>query len=216
MKKIIISTLFASLYFSAQLAGAGELSADLKAGQDLYNQLCVNCHASGMDGAPRLGNQDDWKERLRMGEDTLYEAVIEGPNHMYSKGNSPIESEGQIRSMIAYMMYSVTDDETSKLINTATDEEKARHMRLLRGYKNYDLVCFNCHNSSEEGAPRVGKPEEWGGRKDLGVDKLTDSVINGKGHMFIRAGTANFSEADYKGMVEYMLSTLEEQQSSKQ
>jgi cytochrome c5 len=208
MKKSIISILFATLCVSPLASAAADKPVDLKVGEEMYGQLCVLCHASGVDGAPRLGVKEDWQARLPMGEDTLYKAVIEGPNHMYSKGNSPVESEGQIRSMIAYMMASVTDDDTRKLVDTASEEDKARHLRLVRGYKLYDLVCFNCHDTGEANAPRIGKPEDWSARKELGVDGLTSSVVNGKGHMFMRAGTANHSEADYKTMVEYMLSTL--------
>lgn len=209
MKKSIIAILFATLGLSPFASAEDAQVVDLKVGETMYGQLCVNCHASGVDGAPRLGVKEDWLERLRQGEDTLYQAIIEGPNHMYSKGNSPVESEGQIRSMLAYMMDSVTDDETRKLIGTATAEEQARHLRLLRGYKMYDLVCFKCHDNGTEGAPRIGQPEAWTTRTDKGLDELTNSVTNGQGHMSVRAGTANHSEADYRSMVEYMLSTLE-------
>lgn len=207
MKKSLLTTLIAS--FTLSLAVQAEEATDLKVGETGYQQLCVNCHAAGVDNAPRLGEKADWLERLKVGEDTLYTAVIEGPNHMYSKGNSPMESEAQIRSMIAYMMASVTDDETKPLINTASEAEKAKHLRLVRGYKLYDLVCFSCHDTGADGAPQVGVPEQWGARKDVDLDILTDSVINGRGHMAIRAGTANHSEADYRMMTEYMLSTLE-------
>lgn len=209
MKKSVISCLFATLLMSPLLSAADGKPVDLKVGEQMYGQLCVLCHASGVDNAPRLGVKEDWLARLPLGEDTLYQAVIEGPNHMYSKGNSPVESEGQIRSMIAYMMASVTDDETRKLLDTASAEDKARHLRLVRGYKLYDLVCFNCHDTGEANAPRLDKPEEWTALQGKGVNGLTSSVINGKGHMFMRAGTANHSEADYQVMVEYMLSTLE-------
>ncbi len=207
MKKLLIPIMFGA-YALVTSGYAAEGESDLTAGKDLYGQLCYACHDTGVEGAPRLGQKEDWHDRLRMGEDTLYAAVIEGPNHMFSKGNSPLESEAEIRSIIAYMMSSVTDDETRPLLDTATQEEKDRHMRLLRGYKNYDLVCFSCHDKGDIGAPRLGKPEDWSGRS-TDIEVLTDNVTKGKGHMFMRAGTANMSRADYSYMVEYMLSTLE-------
>lgn len=209
MQKTIISALFTVVCLSPVMVQAEDKPVDLRIGQDLYEQLCVNCHSVGIDGAPRLGAKEDWLKLLPLGQETLYQAVLEGPNHMYSKGNSPIESEGQIRSMVGYMMNSVVDAETAGLIDAASAEEKARHLQIVRGYKMYDLVCFKCHASGDEGAPRLGMPADWTGRKDKGVDALAKSVINGKGHMYMRAGTANQSEADYKSMVTYMLSTLD-------
>lgn len=207
MKKELLLAL--SLFPFALPASGEEAAVDLEAGKTLYEQMCYICHAAGIDGAPRLGSTEDWKPRLKMGLDTLYQSVIDGPNHMYSKGNSPIESKGEIRSMIAYMMESAIDDETRPLINSASEAEKARHLRLNNGYKNYDLVCFNCHDNGEEGAPRIYQPGDWKGRRQIGIDALTKSVIHGKGHMYMRALTANLSTGEYHNMVEYMLSTLE-------
>ena len=201
-------------FILASMAGqvgyaADPTPVDLKVGEDLYGQLCFACHNEGVFNAPRLGVKEDWQTRLPMGIDTLYKAVIEGPNHMYSKGNSPLESEGQIKSMIAFMMNSVTDAETSKLIDTATPTEKERHLWLVRGYKLYDDICFKCHDTGDAGAPRLGVKDDWAGRKDKDIDALTKSIVEGKGHMYARAGTANYSEADFKSMIAYMLSTVE-------
>jgi cytochrome c5 len=201
-------------FILASMAGqvgyaADPTPVDLKVGEDLYGQLCFACHNEGVFNAPRLGVKEDWQTRLPMGIDTLYKAVIEGPNHMYSKGNSPLESEGQIKSMIAFMMNSVTDAETSKLIDTATPTEKERHLWLVRGYKLYDDICFKCHDTGDAGAPRLGVKDDWAGRKGKDIDALTKSIVEGKGHMYARAGTANYSEADFKSMIAYMLSTVE-------
>lgn len=212
MKKMMIPVLSALLGSALFVtATAGEGTPDLKAGEKMYNELCINCHAEGIHNAPRLGVKNDWLHRLPVGLDTLYQAVIDGPNHMYSKGGSAVESEAMIRSMIAYMMSTVTNDETKALIDSASAEEKARYLRLNNGYKVYDMICFECHNSGAAGAPRLGSPEEWAGRKDMSVKQLTDSVINGKGHMYIRAMSADYSVADFQSIVEYMLSTLEPQ-----
>ena len=207
-QSLCVSVTVLSMLGQVALA-ADATPVDLKVGEELYGQLCFACHNEGVDGAPRLGVKADWQTRLPMGIDTLYKAVIEGPNHMYSKGNSPLESEGQIKSMIAFMMNSVTDEQTQKIIDTATPTEKERHLWLLRGYKLYDDICFGCHNTGAMNAPRLGVPEDWSGRATNDLDALTKSVVNGKGHMYARSGTANYSEADFKSMIGYMLSTLE-------
>nr|CAA6810292.1 MAG: Cytochrome c class I [uncultured Thiotrichaceae bacterium] len=196
--------------FSHPLLAAEQRAADLKAGEAMYNQLCVACHASGVNGAPKLGSKDDWAELLTVGEDTLYQAVIDGPNHMYSKGGSALESETQVRDIIAYMMNSAIDDENKSTVNSASEEDKARHLRINNGYKVYDMICFSCHDTGEAGAPKIGVPSAWDDRiAKRGLAGLTQSVINGKSHMYVRAGSADYSEADFSSIVEYMMSTIE-------
>lgn len=207
IKSLILSAGLSLLI--SPLQAAERPAADLKAGQTMYNQLCVACHASGVNGAPQPGVKDDWAELLTFGEDTLYQAVIEGPNHMYSKGGSALESEAMIRNIIAYMMDSATDDSNRASVNSASEADKARHLRLNNGYKVYDMICFSCHNTGEAGAPVLGVPSAWDDRIKLGLDGLTKSVVEGKGHMYVRAGSADYSEADFKNIVEYMMSTVE-------
>lgn len=207
IKSLILSAGFSLLI--SPLQAAERPAADLKAGQTMYNQLCVACHASGVNGAPQPGVKDDWAELLTFGEDTLYQAVIEGPNHMYSKGGSALESEAMIRNIIAYMMDSATDDSNRASVNSASEADKARHLRLNNGYKVYDMICFSCHNTGEAGAPVLGVPSAWDDRIKLGLDGLTKSVVEGKGHMYVRAGSADYSEADFRNIVEYMMSTVE-------
>lgn len=206
--KLLVLSLCLNLFISP-LSAAEQPAADLKAGQTMYNQLCVACHASGVNGAPQLGVKDDWAELLTFGEDTLYQAVIDGPNHMYSKGGSALESEAMIRNIVAYMMDSAIDDDNRASVNSASEADKARHLRLNNGYKVYDMICFTCHNTGEAGAPMIGVPSAWDDRIALGLDGLTKSVVEGKSHMYIRAGSADYSEADFKSIVEYMISTIE-------
>lgn len=49
--------------------------------------------------------------------------------------------------------------------------------------------CAACHQSGVAGAPKSDDDEEWAKRRELGVDALLASVINGKGAMPARAGT---------------------------
>ena len=135
--------------------------SDLKAGKTMYNQLCVVCHDGGVKGAPILGSEEDWEELLTFGEDTLFQAVIAGPNHMYSKGGSALESEALVRDINAYMMAEATNDENRATINSASAEDKARHLRLNNGYKLYDAICFSCHDTGEAGAPMIAVPSAW-------------------------------------------------------
>lgn len=209
MKKMIVSVLFSTLCFASWSASAADKPIDPVAGKTLYETYCFMCHDRGLSNAPKPGDKADWSKRLPLGEDTMFQSIIDGPSHMYSKGISPIWSEWELRSMISYLMSTATDAETAKLLNSATPEEKAAHLRLVHGRSLYEQACFKCHNHGDLGAPKLGSPESWGARKDKPVDQLLRSVIDGKGHMYAHGGSNSRSEMEFKDMIEYMLSTLE-------
>lgn len=66
-----------------------------------------------------------------------------------------------------------------------------------------DLVqqsCATCHSSGAAGAPRLDDDEAWAQRRELGLDALVASVVNGKGNMPARAGT-QYSDEDLRRAV---------------
>ena len=73
------------------------------AGEALYKQACVVCHASGVAGAPKLGNKDSWALRIPMGVDTLTASVIKGKGAMPPKGGSTA-SDAEIRAAVEYLV----------------------------------------------------------------------------------------------------------------
>ena len=76
------------------------------AGEALYKQTCVVCHASGVAGAPKFGNKDSWALRIPMGVDTLTATVIKGKGAMPPKGGSTA-SDGEIRAAVEYLLAAV-------------------------------------------------------------------------------------------------------------
>ncbi|MBU0655595.1 MAG: c-type cytochrome [Gammaproteobacteria bacterium] len=209
MKRLMVSTLFAALSLSTWSAVAEDKPLDPVAGKSLYETYCFMCHDRGLGNAPRPADKADWAKRLPLGEDTLFKGVIDGPSHMYSKGISPVWSEWELRSMISYMMGTVTDADSQKQVNTASAADKERHLNLLHGRKLYEQVCFKCHDYGDLGAPKLGSPETWEERKDKDIDALARSVIDGKGHMYAHGGSNSRSISEFKSMIEYMLSSLE-------
>lgn len=56
-----------------------------------------------------------------------------------------------------------------------------------------DLVngaCAACHTGGVAGAPKTGDEAAWASRRELGLEALVASVINGKGSMPARGGSA--------------------------
>lgn len=74
-------------------------------GEEVYNSVCMACHATGVLNAPKLGDKDGWAPRIAKGEDTLLASALNGlaPN-MPAKGGNAALSEDEIKGALAYML----------------------------------------------------------------------------------------------------------------
>jgi cytochrome c5 len=72
----------------------------------LYTQICQTCHATGVAGAPKIGDKAAWAPRLAQGVDGLTASAIKGKNAMPPKGGSSA-SDADIKAVVAYMVGSV-------------------------------------------------------------------------------------------------------------
>lgn len=72
--------------------------------------------------------------------------------------------------------------------------------------KVYDTVCMACHAQSVAGSPKLGDKAAWEPRIKTGIDAMVKSVIGGKGAMPPKGGGATLTDADIRGVVEYMVS----------
>ena len=78
-------------------------AVDLGAGETLYKQTCVACHAAGVAGAPKFGDKAAWAPRIQTGIEALTTSVIKGKNAMPPKGGSA-GSDADIHSAVVYMV----------------------------------------------------------------------------------------------------------------
>ena len=53
-------------------------AADMRSGKQVYDTSCVGCHASGVLGAPKLGDEQDWSSREQQGLQVLLTHAIKG------------------------------------------------------------------------------------------------------------------------------------------
>lgn len=79
-------------------------SSEPRAAEDIYNTSCNTCHGTGVAGAPRLGESDDWVERIAAGTDTLYAHAIDGIGGMPAMGLCTTCSEDEIKATVDYMV----------------------------------------------------------------------------------------------------------------
>ncbi len=83
---------------------AATAGAAARSGEEIYNTKCMTCHASGVAGAPILGNVGDWEPRLAKGMDVLYASSISGLNGMPPKGLCMDCSDDELKASVDYMV----------------------------------------------------------------------------------------------------------------
>ncbi|MBV5297449.1 MAG: cytochrome c5 family protein [Rhodoferax sp.] len=178
-----------SLFFSPVQA------AD-KTGQAVVEAVCANCHVSGKDGAPRIGDVPAWTEHAKKGLVKLAENAIAGINKMPAHGGQPSLSDLEMSRAVAYMVSAgkAADPKKPYASPTSITGEQLVHER-----------CMTCHEEGKEGAPRIDDFAAWKPRLQKGVEGLVQSSITGHNAMPSRAGMANLSDSDMRNAVTYLV-----------
>lgn len=93
---------------TASVAGVKGETASVKIdGVKVYASGCNVCHATGVAGAPKLGDKAAWVPRLGQGIDALTAAVVKGKGAMPPKGAVATASDAELRAAVEYMVASV-------------------------------------------------------------------------------------------------------------
>ena len=79
-----------------------------QSGKNIYNTACAVCHATGIAGAPKYGNADDWSPRQVGGTARLYNSALKGTaKGMPAKGGNPSYADAEVKSAVDYMLAAV-------------------------------------------------------------------------------------------------------------
>ena len=77
-------------------------------GAQVFNQSCAACHSSGIAGAPKLGDQLQWKTRLTKGTEVLYVNALNGISGssgvMPAKGGNASLSDAEVKAAVDYIV----------------------------------------------------------------------------------------------------------------
>jgi cytochrome c5 len=77
-------------------------------GKAVYDSTCAACHATGVAGAPKLGDKAAWKDRVAKGNATLYEHAIKGfqgkAGFMPPKGGNASVPDADVKAAVDYMV----------------------------------------------------------------------------------------------------------------
>lgn len=89
-------------------ASAGGGKDQLAQGEQVYNSTCAACHATGVAGAPKLGDKAAWAPRIAQGEQVMFQHAKAGfqgkTGFMPPKGGNPALTDEQLRAAIDYMV----------------------------------------------------------------------------------------------------------------
>ncbi len=82
---------------------AGGGSAPLRAGDAVYKAQCGTCHAAGVAGAPKVGDNAAWAPRIKTGYDALLTSALKGKGAMAAQGGGEYQ-DAEIGRAIVYMV----------------------------------------------------------------------------------------------------------------
>jgi len=88
----------------AAAAAGGKWTVDLAKGKAHVTKVCAACHASGVLGAPKIGDHAAWAERYKAGKEQMLKLAISGIRAMPPRGGSTFNDQ-QMKDAIAYMLH---------------------------------------------------------------------------------------------------------------
>ena len=193
MKARVVSLVVAVLAF---LLVAQEAAAQ-KSGKEVVESTCVNCHKTGKDRAPKIGDRQAWKQRAAQGLSSLTVSAIKGIRNMPAHGGNPGLSDLELARGISYMVNASGGKWTEP---ASADELKAERS----GAQVVKMQCAKCHQDGKGGAPKVGDRDAWSKRLSQGVDHAVHSAIKGHGGMPPRGDRADLTDAEIRAAILYM------------
>jgi cytochrome c5 len=74
-----------------------------KSGEQVSQEVCAACHATGALGAPKIGDKGTWGPRLAQGYDTLLKHALEGIRQMPARGGNPDLTDTEVAGALVHM-----------------------------------------------------------------------------------------------------------------
>jgi cytochrome c5 len=198
----------------ANVAFAGSDGGAAKAaqtGEQIVQQYCAACHATGAAGAPKIGDKGSWAARIGSGLDQMLKVSISGKGAMPARGGAADLSNDDLARAIVHM----ANQSGGKLKAPAAPNSTALAAERS-GEQVVQAACIRCHESGQGGAPRIGDKTAWSQRISQGVDAVTKSAIRGHGGMPARGGLADLTDREVTSAILYMFGRAGAQGTAKQ
>lgn len=97
------------LSLAASLTPAAERS-----GEQVVKAKCFECHETGKNGAPKIGDREAWVGRVSRGLDAVVATAIHGHGGMPARGGMADLTDPELRAAIVYMFQKSTATKPAK------------------------------------------------------------------------------------------------------
>lgn len=168
-----------------------------RSGKEVVGAVCAKCHATGANGAPKIGDRKAWTPLASRGLSSLSESALKGIRNMPAHGGDAALSDIEIERAITYMV-NQSGGKWAPPVSGSTPAVERRGEQIVKAQ------CGKCHQTGVSGAPKIGDQNAWIPRLKRGVDYLVRSAINGHGPMPPRGGIADLTDSELRGAIIYM------------
>jgi cytochrome c5 len=166
-------------------------------GKQVVDAVCAKCHATGLNGAPKIGDKSAWAKRASQGLTGLTAHAINGIRQMPAHGGSPTLSDLEIARATAYMV----NQSGGRWVEPVSVKDLSKERS---GEQIVQAQCGKCHETGAGGAPKIGDRAAWAPRIKDGLDNTVRSAIRGHGGMPARGGMANLTDSEVRSAIVYM------------
>ena len=180
----------------AALQDANAQRAD-RTGKEVADSVCATCHATGAQGAPKIGDAQAWGKRASQGLTALTQNAINGIRQMPAHGGNPNVTDFEIERAVTYMV-----NRSGGSWAEPIDKSAPRAQRT--GEQVVEAQCARCHRTGEGGAPKIGDRAAWTPRLQQGLNTAVRSAISGHGGMPPRGAGLDPTDAEIQSAVVYM------------
>ncbi len=175
-----------------------------KTGEEVYTQVCRNCHENGIAGSPKFGDKVAWGKVIKQGQAVVVGHALSGIRGMPAKGGNPDLDNVEVERAVVYMANRGGASWKEPVVAAAG---AATGGPDRTGAEVVAATCGNCHTNGTNGAPKIGDRAAWRERAKNGYDKVLQSALRGHAGMPARGGMAELSDVEIKRAVEYMMNS---------
>lgn len=134
--------ILARMVIVAGALGSGACVAPLapaakgRSGEQVYQQVCMSCHATKVENAPQFGDRAAWKPLIEEGQDVLTAHAWVGVRGMPPRGGSPDLRLDEFARATAYMARAAGADwadPDARMLEKIDDEIEDRLENLEAG-----------------------------------------------------------------------------------
>lgn len=170
-------------------------------GEQVYNEICAGCHASGALGSPKFKEGKDWGPRIAKGYDSLLAHALNGFNKMPARGGEPDLTDLEVARGIVHM----ANASGAKFEPILKKEKEPTAAELARGKVVYAENCAYCHDTGVTGAQKLNDTQAWATLMKEGRDYLYTAALKGSFGGPAKGGNEKLSDADTIVAVDYMI-----------